>query len=642
MMKKIFVFFPLMILLLLVTDVGSSKTVQSEIAFALQTFPTQAGFPKTEVRGIEFASPSVVDLDGDGQLDILIADKKSCVYAWDSAGNSHPGYPLDIYQTGCSGSPRINNSLAIGDVDGDGFPEIVAGNRGTGTAEGERGRVFVWNHDGTLLPGWPIEMDWNEQYANSDPEIYTVALGNLAGDARPEILAGTSNNSSRYDESFPPAEDNPQGLYAWDASGVPLTGFPAWYRTAGIFGMLGAADITGDRHDEVIVPRDHRWLSVYDGAGANPPGWPIETFVDPSQELLSMTYTRSGPAMGDLDNDGVIEIIMAGKVKERNQGHEILHSGVLVLEPNGERRPGWEIIKLAGTRLSSSYTPDMAPALADLDKDGKLEIVVNLFDGTVRAYRENGQSLWAYDLAQGKLLYPSEPVIGDITGDGELDIVFGAYTNDGNAYGAVGIYALDRNGNLLPGFPLSLSEEGSQINRGIRAAPTLADIDGDGDVEILAGSWAGTFYVWDLPTTYDPELMPWPTGRQNNWRNGSYDSLTPNLHVTPLQLTWYSVYSNTQPYTQTLSIENYGAGSLDWSITTPFTLATLGQTTGTTPSVVPVILTHPVGITATYKGTITITSVTSGTRNSPQSIQVSIYVRERDIAVYLPMIFKEK
>ena len=55
---------------------------------------------------------------------------------------------------------------------------------------------------------------------------------------------------------------------------------------------------------------------------------------------------------------------------------------------------------------------------------------------------------------------------------------------------------------------------------------------------------------------------------------------------------------------------------------------------------VPVVLTHPVGITATYRGVITVASTTPGARNSPQNVQVSIYVREKEIAVYLPMLLK--
>ncbi|MCP4363628.1 MAG: hypothetical protein GY796_36980, partial [Chloroflexi bacterium] len=115
----------------------------------------------------------------------------------------------------------------------------------------------------------------------------------------------------------------------------------------------------------------------------------------------------------------------------------------------------------------------------------------------------------------------------------------------------------------------------------------------------------------------------------------------PDLYVEPLKLTWQTVYSNTLPNTQTLTIENYGGVVLNWSITTPFTLATVGQTTGTAPSIVPVVLTHPVGITATYQGYITVTGTTPGTRNSPKIVEVIIYVRERDNTLYFPIIFKQ-
>ncbi len=526
----------LLVLLLLFGIANFFGNFLHPLVLAQGSFSLQAGFPKSEISGIEFASPSVIDINGDGQLEILIADKNSCIYAWNSHGDLLPNFPLMFYpHQGCYQTPRVNGPLAIGDVDGDGKPEIVAGNQGTGTGDGQRGRVFVWNHDGSILPGWPREMDWNPTTSDSFPEVYTVALGDLSGDFRLEVLAGTSNNAS--DDGDPDVE-MPYNLYAWYSNGQLLSGFPVYYRTAGIYGMLGAANISGDGHDEVLVPRDHKYMNAYDGTGANPTGWPVETLVDPSKENLYMTFSRSAPTIGDLDHNGSMEIIVAGKVVNRELGRQVVNSGVLVLQQNGSRHPGWEMIKLAPTRLSDNFTPNMSPALADLDHDGRLEIIVNLFDGTIRAFKENGQQLWIYNLAQGNILYPSEPVIGDITGEGELDIIFGAYTYDSNAYPYIGIYALDRNGNLLPGYPLPLEHEANETRRGIRAAPTLADVDGDNDVEIIAGSWGGTLYVWDLPAPYNAELIPWPTARQNNLRNGKYKIPISYSHIVNIPLVY--------------------------------------------------------------------------------------------------------
>ena len=118
-----------------------------------------AGFPRTEPYGSFFASPTVVDINADGKLDILSADSTGCVWGFDRTGALLPSFP---WKTGgvCDNAPRINSSLAVGDIDGDGTLEVVAGARGSDITSGKRGKVFVWKRDGTLMAGWPKEMAW--------------------------------------------------------------------------------------------------------------------------------------------------------------------------------------------------------------------------------------------------------------------------------------------------------------------------------------------------------------------------------------------------------------------------------------------------------------------------------------------------
>lgn len=488
-----------------------------------QAIPYQAGFPRKDATStIEFASPSVIDINGDGIKEILTADGNGCVWAWDVHGHVLPGFPLKTAGA-CGGTPRINGPLAIGDVDGDGIPEIVAGTRGISNLPGQRGKVFVWRANGTLLPGWPKEMDWNEQYGNDIGEVYSVALANVAGDGRLEVIAGTSNNASNggdFDEETP-------NLYVWNSDGSLLPGYPTWYRRAGIWGFVGAANLTGSALAEVVVGRDQLYVHAYNANGQPLSNWPAQTYLNPAETTWGddpyIEFTRNAPAMADLEGDGVMDIVIAGKVRDPKQNHDTTNTAVLVLQPNGQRKTGWTIPALGGPPLTEGYSPAQAPALADLNNDGLLEIIVTLMDGTLRVYRANGSLLWQYNFSQGKILFASEPVVGDINGDGQVDIVFGTYSPDGSANNSVSVIAVSGSGQLLPGFPLTLTDEGSADKKGIRAAPTLADLDGDCDVEILAASQARVLYVWDLPGAYNSHLMPWPTGRQNNQRTGSFE-----------------------------------------------------------------------------------------------------------------------
>jgi hypothetical protein len=511
---------------------------------AQQAFPYQAGFPRSEPRGsVSFASPSAINLNRDGNLEVLLADGASCIWGWDHEGHVLSGFPWKTLDA-CPGTTRVNGPLAIGDIDNNGALEIVAGTEGISNLAGQRGHIFVWRADGSVLPGWPKEMAWH-QSGDGNAEVYSVALANVAGDSQLEILAGTSNNiaTDSQNDGIPPVN-----LYAWYPNGSLLSGYPTAGKIAGIFGQIGAADLTGDGLAEVITGRDHPYLYAYGAQGQLLSGFPARTFVDPDHDIwgidLYIEYTNNAPAMGDLDGDGTVEIVIAGRVKDPQLGHLAVNSAVLVIEPNGQRRSGWRIAKLGGAPLASSFAPRQAPALADLDRDGKLEIVVTLYDGTIRAYRENGDLMWQYDYAQGQKLYASEPAIGDITGDGEIDIVFGTYSPDGAANSAVGMLGLDAGGQPLPNFPLPLTHEGNSDRKGIRAGPTLADLDRDCDVELLAASEAGVLYVWDLPAPYQAGLMPWPTSRHDNLRTGA---VTGAALVTTVSNS--DVSPNDSPYT---------------------------------------------------------------------------------------------
>lgn len=485
---------------------------------AREGVPFLEGFPKSKIGTVAFGSPAVTDLDGDGSLEILTAGYGGCVRAWYADGAPVEGFPLDTSGPDCSGE-RINGPLALADLDGDGSPEILAGTRGVSNQPGQRGKVYVWHSDGRLLPGWPKEMDWNAALGVGRAEVYSVAAGKLLPGNGLQILAGTSNNAANSGDF----NQDTRNLYAWSADGSLLSGYPTWYRTAGIWGQVAAADLNGDGLAEALTGRDHLYLHAYNASGAYLPGWPVRSFVDAALGTWDvhpyLEFTRAAPVVADLNGDGKVEIVAVGKVRSPDAGHAVVAAGVLVVTPEGERFPGWETAPLSGAPLYPEYGPSQAPSVADLDGDNRLEIIVPFFDGTLRAYQDDGSLWWQYDYAQGRTLFASEVAVGDVNGDGRVDLVFGTYSPDGSANAQAGIIALDAFGRPLNGFPLPLTAERGGI-QGVRAAPTLTDLDGDCDVEIAAASMGNALYVWDLSAPYYPNRMPWPTSRQNNLRNG--------------------------------------------------------------------------------------------------------------------------
>lgn len=131
------------------------------------------------------------------------------------------------------------------------------------------------------------------------------------------------------------------------------------------------------------------------------------------------------------------------------------------------------------------------PALADLNKDGQLDIVVT-GQGKIWAFSRNGVLLDHFPIPlNGEL---ASPVLGDVDGNGQVDIVVSTSTGTIEAFGG--------DGKRVAGFPLPYEKTPHPV------PVTLTNIDRDSSIELLAVS-TNTLVVWDLPGSYIPESLPW-------------------------------------------------------------------------------------------------------------------------------------
>jgi hypothetical protein len=112
------------------------------------------------------ASPVVANLSGDSGLEIIFPDTGGTLWAWDRFGNVAPGFPTTFYPS--PPAQATQSTPSVGDIDGDGLPEIVFGD--------EAGRVHGYNHDGTLAAGFPIQLGGE---VRSTPALWDLDRDNL-------------------------------------------------------------------------------------------------------------------------------------------------------------------------------------------------------------------------------------------------------------------------------------------------------------------------------------------------------------------------------------------------------------------------------------------------------------------------------
>lgn len=299
-----------------------------------------------------YASPAIVDLTGDGNLEIVFggwdfyvrAIRHDCTLLWED-------FVRDT----------IWSSPAIGDIDRDGFPDVVIGvdthnEPGFGTVRG--GMLHVFNRQGARMPGFPIQID---EVIFSSP-----ALGDINNDGWLDIVVGTGDFWSNPNCNHPDGCTPGVGRYvnAWNHLGQPLPGWPR-PTNAIVFASPTLADLNGDQVPEVIVNARDATVYAWHGDGTPVAGWPKLPVTPAGPGTTVSFHTDMSPLVADVNGDATPEVILPSN---------------------------WEIVvwNLGGTQITRSSFPPPAdawdlstdfsvsgnPALGDIDGDGLYELVV--------------------------------------------------------------------------------------------------------------------------------------------------------------------------------------------------------------------------------------------------------------------------
>lgn len=140
-------------------------------------------------------------------------------------------------------------------------------------------------------------------------------------------------------------------------------------------------------------------------------------------------FTYSPPVLADVDEDGTMNVILAG---DHEHSNDTTNKGVTVwvLNPDMTRPVGWTSPKDTGLPLSygevrnNIVTLAPSPAVGNIDGKPGLEIVVPTHDGKVHPFGPDGTELWTHSFATTGTPYTgaSEPLIVDLDGDGVPEI----------------------------------------------------------------------------------------------------------------------------------------------------------------------------------------------------------------------------
>jgi hypothetical protein len=181
------------------------------------------------------------------------------------------------------------------------------------------------------------------------------------------------------------------------------------------------------------------------------------------------------PAVADLDRDGDLDLLVGNKLDPA----DLKSSRVYLLENVGSAgRPAFRMRKPLALPPRYHY----APRIGDLDGDGVPDLLLGQWGPRLAWYRLDGDDPAAVDTALVTITRGSNtvPALGDLDADGDLDLLIGESSGWLNYYENTGT-------RTRPVFTL-VSDEYAGLKSGRRSAPLLADLDRDGDLDLLVGS----------------------------------------------------------------------------------------------------------------------------------------------------------
>jgi len=452
-------------------------------------------------------SLQVVDIDGDGDLDIVTAEMHK----------SAKRRVLLYLQTPTSWQRQLvsttgSHNLSVADLDGDGDLDIVGKNYA-----GQPRPVEAWIN-GTIPSRQRRSMDqWTYVPADTTrPEDQRQKTGlvfaDLDHDARPEIIAGA---------------------YVYFGSPRPLASTWRRERLPGNPDAYHAADFDHDGEVEILGADTDRLMLIE--RDANTASWKARTVADlpggrtqgyallPSPRAVCAVLTRGdrlllveppphgdksahwtvktlsgevaeeGLAVGDIDRDGDFDVAATATATE-GTGHLVVW-----LENPGTPSGEW---RRRTTAEGPMYFDRVA--LADVDRDGRLDIVVT---EESRSGRADSHVRWLEapeDVRHGhwvphtiaRLRSLNSLDVGDVDDDGDVDVVVAEHTDLRR-----GIVAPDTLTAVYENLENGASWRQHIVDRGPRSShlgARLVDLDGDGDSDIVSIAWHQfeTVHVW--------------------------------------------------------------------------------------------------------------------------------------------------
>jgi len=471
-------------------------------------WPQQISWDETWAGSLE---PVITDINKDGINEMIIfsGGVPPTIFIFGPNGEIINQWPVNVKLNHEEESSMAGGNIefpTVVDINGDGYKEIIV--RGIE-------KIFVFNYNGSLLR----IIKFYESLDLSTPTS-AIVVDDLDNDGYINFICKIRSTLNPYCNYLVVSDSEGNVLDNWPQVTI-MHDTPVFLIGKSPSPALGNFDDDDDK--EIVVcentvnvvdnlPVFSGVLNVYNVNGTLLEGFP-----------LSFNGSICTPAVGDINNDGYDEIVIS--ISRFND-----NDNVYVLDRFGNISDRWPKL----------YGPSF-PVLADLNNDNYLEIVVATLDNVyILNYKGEILSGWPKQI-DGVRGY--SPIVADVNGDYSPDVI--VHVNGYEYINKNGIYAWNIDGTCIDSFPKVIEYAVSVCT--YMPSPTIADIDNDGNTELIATSnWDSTgqdnkdrssIYVWELDYKASSYTMHWPMPHHDPRHTSSYvkpevDENSPEVKIT--------------------------------------------------------------------------------------------------------------
>jgi len=425
----------------------------------------------------------------------------------------------------------LYSAPTLGDLDGDGDLDLVSG-------EYFGSFLYFENTGSATSPAFVgLGFAGNPLFGRDVGDESMPTLGDVDGDGDLDLVSGEYFGSFLYFENTGSATS--PAFVERSGTANPLDGetVGAKYSTP----VLG--DVDGDGDLDLVSGEQYGSFRYFENS-----------IVQPSLSVNELTGAEnpldgedvgdfSTPTFGDLNGDGIPDLVTGNAIANfwvmlgNANMLGLLHSyssGVLLTA-------GLPLTEIAGSEISAqgfvTETPidvgdDSAPVLADLDGDGDRDLLTGDALGGFHYFENTGDATsWAFAEATGAanpldgvdLGDDSTPSLGDLDGDGDLDLLAGEYDGVFNFFENTGSA---ENPAFVEVTGTANPLDGEDV--GDLSTPSLGDADGDGDLDLVAGDGSGVFHYFENTGSLTSPAFVERMGAAN-----PFDGQSVGLHSAP-------------------------------------------------------------------------------------------------------------